>query len=445
MAAKNTNQSAPRRPADILRDLIGFDTSNPPGNEAACIEYARTLLSEAGYTPELLVRNKDRPNLLVRLEGQGTAPPLLLHGHVDVHPVDNAASQHWKYPPFGGLEADGSIWGRGALHMKGTVAAMLAAMVHARLSDMRPAGDVLLVLTSDGLGTGECGAGYLVREHADKFTDVRYALSQLDQGLLVVQKRRFYPMSVAEKQPCQVRLTLPNRAGNGTTPRHSTPMNHLARLLQQLEQGHLPVHVTPPVNQMLQTLAETLPFPLSQTFDQFRNPVLAAQLLRQTTAQGATLQPLLRNTVQIRSVRSDREAGIATLELNGSLLPGYSPADLQAELYHLLKQPMGVLEFEVVDFLGGPSAPDMGLFSVLADVVRGVDATITPLPVLRPTPGDARFFQTLGIQTYGWLPLRAGPESEGANNPSTSDERLSETALNTSISALAQVMQRLAG
>ena len=36
------------RPAELLRDLIRFDTTNPPGNERACISYIEGLLSAAG-------------------------------------------------------------------------------------------------------------------------------------------------------------------------------------------------------------------------------------------------------------------------------------------------------------------------------------------------------------------------------------------------------------
>ena len=36
------------RPTDLLRTLIRFDTTNPPGNEAECIGYLDGLLQEGG-------------------------------------------------------------------------------------------------------------------------------------------------------------------------------------------------------------------------------------------------------------------------------------------------------------------------------------------------------------------------------------------------------------
>jgi acetylornithine deacetylase/succinyl-diaminopimelate desuccinylase-like protein len=36
-----------QRPVELLQNLIRFDTSNPPGNEAECINYINGLLTEA--------------------------------------------------------------------------------------------------------------------------------------------------------------------------------------------------------------------------------------------------------------------------------------------------------------------------------------------------------------------------------------------------------------
>ncbi len=103
-------------PVELLQRLIRFDTTNPPGNEAECIEFVRGLLADAGCETEVYAREPDRPNLVTRLRGTGSAPPLLLYGHVD---VVTTAGQPWTRPPFGGELVDGYVWGRGALDMKG--------------------------------------------------------------------------------------------------------------------------------------------------------------------------------------------------------------------------------------------------------------------------------------------------------------------------------------
>ncbi|MCK5116455.1 MAG: M20/M25/M40 family metallo-hydrolase, partial [Candidatus Aegiribacteria sp.] len=115
-----------QRPTELLQRLIQFDTTNPPGNEAECISFINSLLTEAGIETNILSNSPERPNLIARLYGQGRTAPLLLYGHVDVVSTEN---QKWQHPPFDGKEIDGFIWGRGALDMKGGISMMLAAFL----------------------------------------------------------------------------------------------------------------------------------------------------------------------------------------------------------------------------------------------------------------------------------------------------------------------------
>ena len=151
------------RPAELLRNLIRFDTTNPPGNERACISYIEGLVSAAGIESVIRARDPERPNLIARLPGRGAAPPLLLQGHVD---VVSTAGQEWSHPPFDAVEADGFIWGRGAVDMKGGVAMMLSAFLRARAEGLEPPGDVIFCALADEEGLSGYGADWLVREHA---------------------------------------------------------------------------------------------------------------------------------------------------------------------------------------------------------------------------------------------------------------------------------------
>src|SRR3954465_2703287 len=112
-------------PIELLRSLIRFDTSNPPGNERACIEYVGGLLGRAGIEPAYLALEPERPNLVVRVPGRGVSPPLMLYGHVDVVAADPG---EWAHPPFGGELVDGEVWGRGAFDMKAGVAMIVSAV-----------------------------------------------------------------------------------------------------------------------------------------------------------------------------------------------------------------------------------------------------------------------------------------------------------------------------
>jgi acetylornithine deacetylase/succinyl-diaminopimelate desuccinylase-like protein len=45
-----------QRPVELLQNLIRFNTTNPPGNEAECIGYMDHLLTAAEFETTLLER-----------------------------------------------------------------------------------------------------------------------------------------------------------------------------------------------------------------------------------------------------------------------------------------------------------------------------------------------------------------------------------------------------
>ena len=155
--------------AGLLQELIRFDTTNPPGDEAACIGVIRAHLEAAGCETSTYEQEPGRPNLVSRLEG-GAAPPLLLQGHVD---VVTTAGQAWTQPPFEGKLVDSEIWGRGALDMKAGVAMLVSAFLRAKREDVRLPGDVVLVVLADEEAGGNLGARFLVEEHPELFAGMR--------------------------------------------------------------------------------------------------------------------------------------------------------------------------------------------------------------------------------------------------------------------------------
>src|SRR5512145_864281 len=80
-----------------LQALLCIDTTNPPGNELAAAEYLAGVLRVEGFDPIVMEAAPQRGNLIARLKGDGSLPPLLLYTHTDVVPAEPA---HWAHPPF---------------------------------------------------------------------------------------------------------------------------------------------------------------------------------------------------------------------------------------------------------------------------------------------------------------------------------------------------------
>ena len=95
-----------------------------------------------------------------------TRPSLAFVGHTDVVPVD---ARDWTHPPFEGVVDDaGYLYGRGALDMKGEVAARAVALKELARSGWRPRGDLwFLAVADEEDGMADVGMRWLLEHRPD--------------------------------------------------------------------------------------------------------------------------------------------------------------------------------------------------------------------------------------------------------------------------------------
>lgn len=439
--AVTQNSSIHDRPAELLQRLIRFDTTNPPGGEGECIAWVKGLLDDAGLEARILEKAPGRPNLLARLPGAGAAAPLLLQGHVD---VVTTAGQDWTRPPFSGTVEDGFVWGRGALDMKGGVAMMIAAVLRAAAAGAKPPGDVLLCVLSDEEAGGDHGAKFLVEKHAELFDGVRFALGEFGGFTQEIAGRTFAPVMVAEKRLCWMRATFRGPGGHGSLPMRGGAVARLAAFLRRLDRRRLPVHVTPVVHDMVRAVAAELPAPQRAVLSGLTRPRLADRVLDLLGERGERFDPLLHNTVNATILSGGDKINVVpaevSVDLDGRLLPGYGPEDLLAELRPLAGEGA---EIEVLRHdPPGPAAPDMGLFPTLAGILREAAPEAVPMPLLLAAVTDGRHFARLGIQSYGFLPMRLPASLNFASLIHAADERIPVEAMEFGTAAIERALER---
>ncbi|MDQ1331315.1 MAG: hypothetical protein QG578_1583 [Thermodesulfobacteriota bacterium] len=428
------------RPAELLQALIRFDTTNPPGNEAACISYINDLLTEAGFETAIFAPEPDRPNLVTRLKGNGSAPPLLLYGHAD---VVTTAFQEWAHPPFEAKEIDGYIWGRGALDMKGGLAMMISAVMKAKAENLVPAGDILLAVLSDEEAGGDIGAKYLVEKHPEQFAGIRYAIGEFGGYTQYAGNKRFYPIMTAEKQACWMKATFRGPGGHGARPIRGGSMSKLARFISGIEKNRLPVHVTPVVKTMIETIAANLPFPKGLIFRQLLNPALTNSVLNRLGDIGRNFDPLLHNTISATIVKGGDKINVIpgeiSLHLDGRILPGFTSDDILSELRKITGDDF---EIEMIRYEPRPGEPDTGLFDMLAGILKDADPAGIPMPLLMPGVTDGRHFSRLGIQTYGFLPMNLPEDFRFFDTIHAADERIPKEAVRFGADAIFELLKR---
>ena len=427
---------------DLLGDLIRFDTTNPPGNESACVAHVQRMLEEAGVEARIVAKDDARPNLIARVRGAGEAPPLLLYGHVD---VVTTSGQDWTHPPFGGELVDGWVWGRGALDMKGGVAMIVDAFLRAARGEIRPRGDVILAILSDEENGGDFGARFLAQEHADLFEGVRHALGEFGGASQTIGGRRFYPIQVAEKQICWLRGLVHGPGGHAALGVRGSAMGKTGRILARLDSGRLPVHVTPVARAWIEGMAEGLPSPQSLVLRSLLDPRLAELTLRAPIPQLRILDRALRNTVTATIVHGGAKINVVPseieLELDGRTLPGFGPDELIAEVQTLVGLD---LELEVVRHDAYPAHSDLSQMDALSGVLRELDPDAVPVPMLQVGVTDGRFLAGIGIQTYGFLPLKLPDDFEFTKLIHAADERVPADAIRFGAKAVGMAIERYA-
>ena len=101
------------------------------------------------------IERMEAVGLVGTLRGAGGGRDLILDGHVDVVPPGDDAL--WTHPPFAGVVEGGRLYGRGALDMKGPLAAGLFALDAVRRAGVELAGSVHLLSVvgeeDGGMGT----------------------------------------------------------------------------------------------------------------------------------------------------------------------------------------------------------------------------------------------------------------------------------------------------
>lgn len=435
-----TKSNMHERPVEILQRLIQFNTTNPPGNEAACINYIRELLDDAGIESTLIAKDPHRPNLIARIPGEGKVPPLLMYGHVDVVTTEN---QPWQHPPFEGKLIDGYVWGRGALDMKGGVAMMVAAFLRANAEGLRPPGDVVLAIVSDEEANGTFGAKFLVEEHPELFKGIKHAIGEFGGFTLTIGGKRLYPIMISEKQICWIKATVRGAGGHGSMPVKGGAMARLAKLLKALDENDLPVHVSPPARMMVEAMASALGGAQGMILGQLTNPALTDLILKTLGERGRTFYPLFRNiaspTILHGSSKINVIPGEVSIELDGRLLPGQSPETMIRELQNIVGDDV---QLDVVQFEPGPAEPDMSMFNTLAGILKEADPDGTPIPLLLSGVTDGRFFTQLGIQTYGFLPLTLPEDFNFTSVIHAADERVPAAAIEFGAQAIFKALGR---
>src|SRR3954469_4087085 len=400
----------------LLRELIRFNTVNPPGNERAAQEHLAGLLTGAGLEVELVGRTPERPNLVARLRGSGDGPTLCLLSHVD---TVYATPEDWTHDPWSGDLEDGCVWGRGALDMKSQTAAEVAAAVELAKAGGRLAGDLLVVVVVDEETGGAEGAQWICSEHPDKVR-CDYLLNEGGGDVIPYDGRRVFDVCVAEKGVFRFKLRTRGVAGHASMPKiGDNALLKLAPLLQAMKDRQPEYDITPGPQAMLDGLGVT--------FEELRDkdPLL-----------GLIVEPMLGVTLAPTRVQASEKINVipsvAEIGVDCRVPPGLGEEDALKRIREVLGDGDYEIEFSET-VMGNQSPVESLLMDVIADWVASVEPDARIVPTILPGFTDSRTFRETfpDLIAYGFFPHREMTLYEAAPLIHSANERIPLSDLGT--------------
>jgi len=400
---------------DLLSRLIRLDTTNPPGNETLAAELLRDYLEANGVGCELIGRVPERANLVARLPGGG-GPTLMLLSHTDVVLADPT---EWAVPPFSGEVREGEVWGRGALDMKGQVAASAVVIASLAREGFRPSGDLVFAATADEEVGDGFGLEWLCSEHP---AAVRcdYAVNEGGGDRMELAGSAYYLCTAAEKMSAPFVIRVHGRSGHASMPGIAdNALVKAARLVERLTAFRPEPQLGPETEVFLREVLGEVPSAAS-----------AVERTRALSPAAAdVIEPLLAPTFSPTMISASRKRNVipslCEIVVDCRLLPGQHPKHVEPLVRAMLGGDIDY-ELEWLEEQGGTRSPlDSPLWQAVESFVAECEPGARAVPMCCAGFTDSHWLrEAFGTVAYGFFPARELPSDVAALLIHSADERV---------------------
>lgn len=390
--------------------------------------------------------------LLYRWDGSDPAlAPILLMAHLDVVPVSPGTEGDWTHPPFGGVVADGFVWGRGALDVKSGVLGLLEAVELGLAAGFTPSRTVYLSFGHDeeiGGGRGAAAVAALLRERGVRLSTVVDEGGTITQGVVPGVAAPIALIGVAEKGYVSVRLRAQAKGGHSSMPPRQGAIGALAAALGRLEADPFPAHMDH-IGRFFERVGPHMSFGRRVLF---ANLWLFGPLVRHLLADNPPLNAVMRTTVAPTIVRGGVKDNVLPIEaeaiVNHRIIPGETIESVLARDRAVVADPRVEVERSDLEFASEPSPVSSWTspgFLAMAESVRAVaqdpELIVVPYVVLGLT--DSRYFTDLADDVYRFMFNWMGPDDIPRIHGT--DERIAVAHYANTVRFYSALLRRLAG
>ena len=373
--------------AEILSRYVGIDSSHPRGRTVETAALFADHLAAEGIESKLYQSPEEgKVNLVARLKATDpVGKPLLLSNHMD---VVQAVAADWRFDPYSGEIADGYVYGRGALDMKGMGVMQLVTLLMLKRLNVDLARDVILMCNCDEEIGSPMGARWMIEEHFSDL-DPEFVLDEGGSGMRgFFSAGDVFQISVGEKRAVRIKMVARAEPGHASQPWDEAATHRLVRAAHS-------VLTQPPEDRECPPVAE------------FVKRVGGGSVRQEIAAYRAT-KPLLHDTVALTMLSGGYKINVipeeAEMSFDCRLLPDTDERAFISNLEQLINDTGVRLEVTWPDAPPATAAWDGPLFRA----IEAACADFAPNAIVAPSicvgGTDARYFRERGVPAYGLVP-----------------------------------------
>ncbi|MEZ4754386.1 MAG: M20/M25/M40 family metallo-hydrolase [Bdellovibrionota bacterium] len=420
-----------------FKELLKFDTSNPPGNEKAAIDHIAGIVKSFGIEPKIIYKSSPaRPNLYASLEGKKAGPKLLLSSHVDVVPIEDATS--WSFDPFSASEFEDCIWSRGTLDMKFKTAFDLALLSLAAEQKDSFAGSLELVCVCDEEVGSEHGSKFLMDQHRDLFK-ATHVLNELGGFNLNLAGTELILIQAGEKHSMHMRIHCLGQSTHACVPPKETAIKLLSEVMLAFSTEFLGFQLCPITNAFFDTILNT-GNPITQTLVPLLKDPNSVEQTLETLPDAIVrteLKSMLCHTVVPTRIGGGFKINVipeaAWADFDCRIVPTVNPQEFRelVKKFISLRFPNDAdnIQIEFMDEeLGYEIDMQDEIFQSISKEIEKFwsDKPTSPksAPMLLPAGSDSRNYANAGIVPIGFAPLYFPPDFPGFTLAHAANERV---------------------
>lgn len=420
------SSNAQLNPVSVLSDYIKIKSVS--GQEKKAGLYMKQLCEDLGFHTTVFSDSDSSYNFCASLLPLSkNLPSVLLINHIDVVPVDEKG--HWKHPAFSGINDNDTLYGRGAIDMKGLAIMQLFALKNIKETiqvDSLRKNLVILFLSGEETG-GINGAKKIIQPEIIGQLNPLVVFGEGGGGLKNVidgkENELCFFVSNAEKKSIWIKLEATVKAsGHGSVPSSKTANKLLLKAIHKIENTEERIIVDRDAKRTLKALGTIMGGYKGFILKHF-NWWIFKPLRKKIIHSNEALQTLVTNLYQLTQIQNpqgsiNQVSQTASAYYDCRLLPNKSERPLLMKLLFRIADPR--IKITVVD--ESPEA-DPSKLNIHYEMMKASILKVFPhahvIPLLFPATTDNSYFRSIGIPSFGALPFELNKEmveSVHANN-----------------------------